>query len=76
MWTWRLFRPDQDASWGTEPEGWANWTRYVKQDVVEREQEIQGEQETEHQALDGRDWEQEVINTEILDYLAYNIRWC
>ena len=66
----RIQAEEQSQKVGQIGQGLDMIVRYVKQDFVEREQEMQGEQETEHQALDGRDWEQEVIDTEILDYLA------
>ena len=49
--------------------------RFVEQDIAEMEQEMQREQEREHQALDERDWEQEVIDKEIDEYLVQNRRW-
>lgn len=46
--------------------------RFVEQDIAELEQEMQREQEREHRALDERDWEQEVIDKEIHEYLLQN----
>lgn len=48
--------------------------RFVEQDIAEMEQEMRREQERDLQALDERDWEQEVIDAEIHEYLVQSRR--
>ena len=48
--------------------------RFVEQDIAEMEQEMRREQERDLEALEERDWEQEVVDKEIHEYLVQSRR--